>query len=263
MKMNESSEKDLRRFLGDVIEDLVDGKVQVRLSDDQLLKLLRIFTKRRGIQANPVELLENWTRDLNRSLSYKNYLIKYVPAVDALSFQWAPPWDNISWATEIRSKNLRIELRQAILSLPFDAFEQLMRQVFVRTKWARDIWVTKVSHDDGIDFEGKFFEDSSGLLLPLVGQAKHWKTKVGSEEIRTFLGSIAVRKDQRNTVGIYVATHGFNEGALRMIRKAPNHIIDLDIDRLADLMISNKIGVTPVSLRGVRLDSSFWDDLNV
>ena len=262
MRMSDASSTDLTRFLGDVIEDLVDGKTQVRLSHSDLVKLLRSFMAQKGISGDPNELLEEWTKPLHHAVFYKNYLVKYIPAVESLSFQWVPPWESISWATEIRNQNLKQELCDTISSLPFDAFEQLMRQVFIRTKWAKDISVTKISHDDGIDFEGKFVEASSGLLLPLVGQAKHRKTKVGSEEIRTFLGSIAVRNDRRNTVGVYVATHGFNDGALRMIRKSPNHIVSLDLDRLAGLMIDNKIGVSPVTVKGVRLDSGFWNDLN-
>src|SRR2546425_5974386 len=193
MKMRDDPQEDLHRFLGDVVEDLVEGKTQLRVSRTELLDLTRSFLTRKKISGSPSEILEGWAKILHRSFFFKNYLIKYIPAVDSISFQWVSPWENIAWAAEIRNSGLKQELRESIAGLSFDEFEQLMRQVFVRTDWARDISVTKVSHDDGIDFEGKFVEKSSGLLLPLVGQAKHWKSKVGSEEIRTFLGSIAVR----------------------------------------------------------------------
>jgi restriction endonuclease Mrr len=263
MKMHDSPTQDLTRFLGSLVEDLVEGRIQVRLSRDELLTRIRSFLKRKSASDDPRILLETWTTILNHAVFYKNYLIKYVPAVDSVSFQWVPPWESISWATELRGQNLRKEVCEAISNLSFEAFEHLMRQVFARIAWAKDISVTKVSHDDGIDFDGKFAEKSSGLLLPLLGQAKHWKTKIGSEAIRTFLGSIAVRNDHRNTVGVYVATGGFTEDASRMIRKSPNHIIWMDLDRLADLMITNRIGVASVSIKGMNLDSGFWNDLNV
>ena len=263
MKMHDSSTQDLTRFLGDLIEELVDGKIQVRLSRDELLDRIKSFLKRKATPDDPKVILENWTTTLNHAVFHKNYLIKYVPAVDSLSFQWVPPWANISWATEIRDQNLRKELCDSISDLSFEAFEHLMRQAFGRISWAKDISITKVSHDDGIDFVGKFVEKASGLLLPLVGQAKHWNAKVGSEAIRTFLGSIVVRKDHRSAVGVYVATSGFTDDAMRMIRKSPNHIIYKDLDGLVDLMITNRIGVSRISIKGLSLDSGFWNDLNV
>lgn len=260
--MRENPEQALLKFLIATIEDLVEGKTQVRFSRSEFLKLTRSFLRKYDNSGNPEEVLEDWARELNHSIFIKNYVVKYIPAVDSFSFQWVPPWENIAWAAETRNTGLKQELRESIVRLSFVEFEHLMRQVFVRTDWSKDVTVTKISHDDGIDFEGKFVEKSSGLLLPLVGQAKHWKTKVGSEEIRTFLGSIAVRNDHRMTVGVYVSTNGFTDDGLRMIRKAPNHIIWFDLDKLAELMIANKIGVSAVSVRGLGLDSGFWNDLH-
>jgi restriction endonuclease Mrr len=261
MKMRENSDQELLRFLADIIEDLIEGKTQVRFSRPELLKVVGPFVRKAKIASSPPEVLEGWAKVLNHSVFVKNYVVKYIPAVDSLSFQWVPPWENIAWAAEVRNMSVKQELRETIAGLSFDEFEHLMRQVFDHTNWARDIAVTKVSHDDGIDFEGKFVERSSGLLLPLVGQAKHWKAKVGSEEIRTFLGSIAVRNDHRMTVGVYVSTNGFTDDGLRMIRKAPNQIIWFDLDKLADLMIANRVGVSMVSVKGLGLDSGFWNDL--
>jgi restriction endonuclease Mrr len=263
MRMPEISMDELTRFLGDLIEEVIAGNIQVRLGRDILLARLRSFLKRWKVAGDPSTLLDEWAKTLNQALLCKNYLVKYIPATDSLSFQWVPSLESTSWATEIRTQNLKRELCDSISNLSFAAFEHLMRQVFVKTQWAQGVAVTKISHDDGIDFAGKFVEKSSGLLLPLVGQAKHWKTKVGSEEIRTFLGSIAVRNDHRNTVGVYVSTHGFTDEALRMIRKSPNQIICLDLDRLADHMITNKIGVSRISIKGMDLDSAFWNDLDV
>lgn len=261
MKMRETPQPDLIKFLSGTIEDVVEGKTQVRLSRKEFLKLTSSFLRKAKIPGDPEEIFDEWAKTLNHSLFVKNYVARYIPAVDSVSFQWVPPWENIAWAAEIRNNSLKQELRDSIEKLSFGEFEHLMRQVFDRTDWAKDVSVTKVSHDDGIDFEGKFVEKSSGLLLPLVGQAKHWKSRVGSEEIRTFLGSIAVRNDNRTTVGVYVSTNGFTEDGLRMIRKSPNHVIWFDLGKLADLMIANKIGVSMVSVRGLGLDSGFWNDL--
>jgi restriction endonuclease len=262
MKMRENPEEDLVGFLGDLVEDLARDKTQIRIARTELLKLIRSYLKRRSISLSSGDVFETWARILNHSLFYKDYLVKYIPAVDCVSLQWVPSWEKIAWAAEIRNANLPRELRESVLGLSFDAFEHLMRQVFLRTEWAKDISVTKVSHDDGIDFEGKFAEKSSGLLLPLVGQAKHWRSKVGSEEIRTFLGSIAIRQNHRSTVGVYVSTFGFTEDGLRMIRKSPYHIIWFDLERLADMMIAKGIGVSAISFKGLVLDTGFWNDLH-
>ena len=187
MALLRNSDQTIRRFIGDIIEDVVGNRTQLRLTREELLKLLISFSKRNRLEGDSRATLDEWLLSLNHSVFYKDYVVKYIPVVDALSFQWVPPWENMVWASEIRNANLKQDLCESITEMTFGEFEYLMRQVFIRTGWASDIAVTKASQDDGIDFHGKYIGEPSGLVLPLVGQAKHWKTKVGSEEIRTFL----------------------------------------------------------------------------
>src|SRR3989442_9136023 len=98
MKMREDSEEDLLKFLGDLVEDRVEGRTQVRFSRAELEKLTRSFLKGKKISASPSDTLEAWAETLNHSLFFKNYLIKYIPAVDSVSFQWVAPWESIEWA---------------------------------------------------------------------------------------------------------------------------------------------------------------------
>ena len=90
-----------------------------------------------------------------------------------------------------------------------------MHQIFSRVAWAENVKVTGRSSDGGIDFEGMFIERQSGLKSSLYGQAKHWKSKVGSETIRTFIGFVAVKETSkfRSSVGVYACTGGFSEEA--------------------------------------------------
>ena len=85
MKMRENSEQELFRFLAGIIEDLIEGKTQVRFSRPELLMLIDPFVRRAKITDSPQEVLEEWARVLNHSLFVKNYVVKYIPAVDSLS----------------------------------------------------------------------------------------------------------------------------------------------------------------------------------
>lgn len=252
---------ELNGFIEYVISEKLDGLRQIKLTRSQLVKLIREFSDRTGNSKDPILTLENWEGAFTSQIVHGDYVFRYSPFTESFTVQWLPTWENIGWAAETRKGGLRDEIRETVRQLTFDEFERLMKRVFEGVPWAKDIRVTKSTRDDGIDFLGRFVEKDSHLELPLLGQAKHWKGKVGSEQIRTFLGSIALKKRASLTVGVYVSTGGYTQAAWEAMRSAPTRIIPYDLDEFVDLLLRNKIGVAKTMISGLVLDQGFWTDV--
>jgi restriction system protein len=121
--------------------------------------------------------------------------------------------------------------------------------------------VTGRSGDGGIDFTGRFIEKHSGVEFLLFGQAKHWHSRVGSDPIRTFVGSVVLRARSRAAVGVCVSTGGFTDDAKEAARISPTKIVLMDLDQLVEAMLQNGIGISEVSIRSKRIDNGFWHDI--
>lgn len=96
---------------------------------------------------------------------------------------------------------------------------------------------TSVSADEGID--GVIMEDKLGFNLIYI-QAKHWDRDrtVGRPEIQNFVGAISGKGGN----GLFVTTAKYSKTAAEYAEQ--HHIILIDGQRLAKLMIEHNFGVT-------------------
>ncbi len=231
------------------------------MTKNELISFTREYLNELGEPDDPVVKFESWESTLGKSFMVDDYSVKYNPYTELLNVQWIPSWENIEWAAEMRIQRLSEELRDLISSLSPEEFELLLKQVFSRVPWAKDVRVTGRSGDGGIDFTGKFIEKHSGVEFLLFGQAKHWSSKVGSDTIRTFLGSVTITARARAAVGIFVSTGGFTNDAREAAQGSPTKIVLMDSDQLAEAMLQNGIGISDASIRGKRIDNGFWHDI--
>jgi len=244
-----------------IIQTRVGSSRQFRLPKEELLAEISLFIKSSKIHDDPTLILEEWEELLRKSILIEDYLARYNPYSDILFVDWIPNWSNIEWAAEIRNNDLASELWEAVASLTGEEFERFLGQVLSQVPWAKDVKVTGKGGDGGIDFAGRFIENQSGLELLLYGQAKHWADKIGSESLRTFVGSTHLKSRGRTSVGVYVATGGFTENAIETARNSQTKILLYDMPALVELMIRNEIGIAKVIARGRKIDNGFWDDL--
>lgn len=100
-------------------------------------------------------------------------------------------------------------------------------------------FVTKSSHDDGID--GVIHEDKLGFNLIYI-QAKRWtpNTTIGKPEIQKFAG--AMMGPPKIEKGLFITTAKFSQGAKQFADA--QHIILIDGKRLTELMIEYNLGVS-------------------
>jgi restriction system protein len=111
------------------------------------------------------------------------------------------------------------------------------------------------SGDEGID--GIIKEDKLGLDAIYV-QAKRWEGTVGRPEIHKFVGAL---QGQRANKGIFITTSAFSDEAKQYASSISTKIVLIDGEELADLMISNDIGVSKeTSYEIKRIDNDYFSE---
>ena len=111
------------------------------------------------------------------------------------------------------------------------------------------------SGDGGID--GIINEDRLGLDAVYI-QAKRWEGTVGRPEIMKFVGALA---GQRASKGVFISTSSYTQEAREYAAQSQYKVVLIDGERLAQLMIEYKLGVSVAAVYEVkRIDNDFFAD---
>jgi restriction system protein len=167
-----------------------------------------------------------------------------------------PPEELIENAFLQINKQLANEILDEIFKLPPTLFEKLTLRLLNKMGYGGSGAVTKMSGDGGIDVI--ISEDKLGLRNIYI-QAKRYAldSSVGRPEIQGFVGAIA-NKDGK---GVFITTAKFSEPAKQCAKE--NHIVLIDGDRLAALMIEYDVGVSTMQTYEIkRMDSDFFTGLD-
>lgn len=234
----------------------------IKLTRSQLIERLALFLQRSKIKDDVDLVFEVWERSLREqsTLVRGRYYIHYNIYTEVLTIELLPTVNAMKRVAEIYSASLKPMTIKRIEDLTFDEFEWLMENVFSRVPWAKDVHITKRTRDKGIDFVGEYL-DKKKSVKTLLGQAKHWKSKVGCEPLRSFVGSLTLESGKKPVVGVYVCTGGFSLDARNVIKKSPYRILAFDLRGLANLMLRHEIGIRRISIRGKTIDERFWDEI--
>ncbi len=127
-----------------------------------------------------------------------------------------------------RSKEL---IKDKLIQLDDREMEQLLAAVFramgYRTR------VSSVGSDRNVDVQAS--PDGLGLTEPRIkAEVKHRTSSIGSQQVRSFIA--ALRQGDR---GIYLSTGGFTKDARYEAERANVPVTLVDIDMLADLVITH------------------------
>ncbi|WP_288374506.1 restriction endonuclease [uncultured Chryseobacterium sp.] len=140
------------------------------------------------------------------------------------------------------NSNLEYELLNILRNKTADYFElfvvKLLDQLGYGGEGKGNFEVVGRSGDGGID--GILYQDQLGFEKIYV-QAKRWEAKVGSPEIRNFIGAIANKGSNK---GVILTVGDFTAEAINTAKENPNYkIVLIDGKRLAELAVQNNIGV--------------------
>lgn len=117
-----------------------------------------------------------------------------------------------------------------------DFFEQLVVALMEKMGYGRG-QVTQKSRDEGID--GMVYQDKLGFDVIYIQAKRYDREKtVGRPELQKFGGAIP----EKNAKGLFVTTGKFSQDARKYA--SDRHIILVDGQRLAELMIEHDFGVS-------------------
>ena len=151
---------------------------------------------------------------------------------------------------------LKNELLNEIMGLSPTFFEHLVLKLLEKMGYGGLLdgegLVTARSGDGGID--GIIREDKLGFSN-IYFQAKRYSLEktVNTPDVQGFVGAIA----NKNGKGLFVTSAKFSSGAQKYAKES--HIVLVDGDRLADLMIEYGVGVSTLQTYEIKkLDSDFF-----
>lgn len=151
------------------------------------------------------------------------------------------PDDQLEDAYKQIKASLASDLLSEVLKITPYTFEKLVVDLLSKMGYGTVAYgshATVASGDDGID--GVIMEDKLGFSL-IYMQAKKWATDrvVGQPDIQSFVGAIAGKHGD----GLFVTTARFSQKAKDYANT--HHIILIDGERLANLMIEHNFCVSP------------------
>ena len=172
----------------------------------------------------------------------------------------ATPEERIEGARKELETNLRAEILDRVRQMHPADFEQLIIQLLVRMNYGQGreelAFALGGSGDGGVD--GVVHQDPLGLDRVYI-QAKRWKegNNFGPEAINSFIGALNIKKANK---GLFVTASSFSKQAREHAAASSLHVVLIDGDRLAELMIRHGVGVlTRHTVEIKTLDEGFFD----
>ena len=206
-----------------------------------------------GVEITDQYLIETYSAFKNfkkRSSFPSNNTAVMVPSASATE---ETPQETFERVYQSIGDALADDLLTEIMNQSSDFFESLVVDL-MRAMGYGDGFVTKSSNDGGID--GIIHEDRLGFNLIYI-QAKRWKpeTTITKPEIQKFAG--AMMGPPKIEKGLFITTAKFSPGAKQFADA--QHIILVDGQKLADLMIEYELGVATQKVYKIkRIDSDYF-----
>ncbi len=166
-------------------------------------------------------------------------------------------------AFEDAYKNIKQELAQNLLDLVKsnspEFFEKLVIDLLIGMGYggSREDAGRRLgrSHDGGID--GVINEDILGLDVIYI-QAKRWENTVGRPIVQRFVGALS---GQHANKGIIITTSKFSREAEDYVKNLEQKVALINGIKLAEYMIDNNIGVSPLYNYEIKnIDSDYFDE---
>jgi restriction system protein len=141
--------------------------------------------------------------------------------------------------------------------MPPERFETLVGLLLLALGFDEEtIQVTSYGGDGGVDVRGVLNAGDITEVNAAV-QVKRWTRNIHAPTVQALRGSLAVHEQ-----GIIMTTSKFSKGA-RAEAQAPGkvRISLIDCEKLLDLLIRHKIGVTAEQYTVYSSDEEWWDDV--
>ncbi|RAL26704.1 restriction endonuclease [Thermoflavimicrobium daqui] len=204
--------------------------------------ILKITAKgTRVLKKNPTEITLQF---LSRYKSFRTYMEQVGEQTSSQVSEetsTTTPEEMLSESYKQVCKQLAEEVLEQVMKCSPAAFEQLVVDLLLAMGYGgsqQDAGqVVGGTGDGGID--GVIKEDRLGLRQIYI-QAKRWEKPVGSPEVNRFCGALSTKNADR---GVLITTSNFTSSALRAAKQSSYHIVLIDGQELANLMLDYNVGV--------------------
>lgn len=143
-------------------------------------------------------------------------------------------------------------LQDRMMEISDRQFEQLTKIVLTEVENVDDAELTAKSGDGGIDVIGYLGRDLYEVTMGI--QSKQYTNHIAGAAIRSFAGALT---GQGHRWGVFVTTSDFKHSA---IEEAEGHPITLvNGERLAEIMLDARLGVSEPDEGEFIIDAEFWD----
>lgn len=155
----------------------------------------------------------------------------------------ATPEERIEAARHELDASLRAEVLDRVRQMTPGDFEALIIFLLVRMDYGqgREEMARALggSGDGGVD--GVVHQDPLGLDRVYI-QAKRYKegNTVGPDAINSFIGALNIKRANK---GLFVTASSFTKQAMEHARHSTTHVVLIDGERLAELMVRHSVGV--------------------
>lgn len=156
----------------------------------------------------------------------------------------ATPEERIEAARKELEINLQADVLDRVRQMDPAAFEELIIQLLVRMGYGqgREEMARALGGpgDGGVD--GVVNQDQLGLDRVYI-QAKRYKSgnTVGPSDINNFIGALNIKKANK---GLFVTASTFTKQAKEHALSSSLHVVLIDGDRLAELLVRHNVGVS-------------------
>lgn len=164
---------------------------------------------------------------------------------------------DISQRIAIINRHTRKTLQKRLAEMPPERFEGLIAELLLALGFEENtITITPFGKDGGVDVRGVL--NAAGITeVNAAVQAKRWRNNVSSPVVQALRGSLVVHEQ-----GVVITTSKFSKGA-QIEAQAPGkaHISLIDGERLLDLLIEHRIGVSVEQHEVFSIDEEWWGDV--
>jgi restriction system protein len=155
----------------------------------------------------------------------------------------ATPEERIDAARRDLTASLKADLLDRVRAMPPSEFEGLIIDLLVRMGYGQGseemAQALGGSGDGGVD--GVVYQDPLGLDRVYI-QAKRYRdgNTVGPDAINSFIGALNIKRANK---GLFVTASTFTKQAREHAERSTTHVVLVDGDRLAELMVRHGVGV--------------------
>ncbi|HEV2363342.1 MAG TPA: restriction endonuclease [Caulobacteraceae bacterium] len=155
---------------------------------------------------------------------------------------------------------LKLEVLDRVKQMDPGEFEDLIITLLVRMGYGqgRDELAQALggSGDGGVD--GVINQDPLGLDRVYIQAKRYRETPVGPDTINSFIGALNIKRASK---GLFVTASTFSRQALTHVASSTIHVVTIDGERLAELMVRHGVGVVVRDTVEIKaIDEGFFAD---